>query len=272
MAYLTSRQCLHRALVCGLIASLMPADAAAFEAYSYGSISLTQVAQTPTASFSAASTSDNATIRDLSVVSDRRGAMPDIKVLLPWGLEATYRKFNQGAVHNVRGSATTTSCVRIAFKTFCAALQNSADGVITWKIEHQQIGLNKRVINSDDWNLRLGLGVDLMKAKANLVSTAYNESETGTAPLPYFLSKLSYKISKNYEAAASINYIDVTHRATAIQYLDAELALTRHLGSMFAISLGYQHQFLETTYSKVPNYTTLSSKLSSPFLRITLGY
>ena len=261
-----------RLMASAMLTFFTTGTALAFEAYSYGSISLTQFAQTPAANFSAASSEDNATIRDSSVASKRRGTIPDIKIHLPWGLEATYRKFNQAAVHNVRGSATTTSCFRIAFKTFCAALQTSADGVITWQIDHQQVSLNKRVIHSDDWNLRLGFGVDLMKAKANLVSDGYNESETGTAPLPYFASKLSYKITDHYQAAASINYIDVSHRATSIKYLDVELALTRRLDNMFAMSLGYQHQLFETAYSRIPNYTTLSSTLRSPFLRITLGY
>ena len=247
-------------------------QAAGFEPYSYGHLSITQNVSKPTASFSAASTSDNATIRDLNVETSPTDPMPDIGVHLPWGLEATYRKYDQAAVHTIKGTATTTSCFRIAFKTFCAALQNTLDGVLKWDFEHQQFALNKRVISTDKWNLRLGLGVDLIKARANVIAGSYNETETGTAPLPYLLAKANYRISEKYDIGASIGYLNLTRSETSVKFLDSELLLTRYLNNVVGVSFGYQYKLLELESVKSAQSASLKTAMKSPFVRVTLGY
>jgi len=255
-----------------LLSLLASGKAAGFESDVYGYLSVTQITRSPSARFSAMSTSNNATIRDLRVETSHSDVIPDIGVYLPWGLEATYRKYDQAAVHSIRGVAATTNCIRIAFKTFCAALQNSLDGVIRWEIEHQQFTLNKRLVESEIWNLRYGLGVDLMRAKAHVVAGTYNASESGTVPLPYLLTKAGYKLSDRYKISTSFRYIKLSRRETSIKYLDSELLLTRRLGDVLEVGLGYQYQLSQTEYTEPSEFASLKSILKSPFIRFTLGY
>lgn len=247
-------------------------QAASFEVYSYGYSSITANVIKPSARFSATSTSDNAAIKDLNVETSPTEVVPDIGLHLPWGLEATYRKYDQAAVHTIRGTSTTTSCLRVAFKTFCAALQNTLDGVLKWDFEHQQFALNKRLISTEKWNLRLGVGVELIKARANVVAGPYNESETGTAPLPYFLAKVNYNLADKYDIGTSVGYINLTRHETSIKHLDAEFLINRRINSVVGVSFGYQHKLLDLESVKPSEFASLKTSIKSPFFRVTVGY
>ena len=105
-----------------------------------------------------------------------------------------------------------------------------------------------------------------------MVAGSYNETETGTAPLPYFLAKANYKLFEKYDIGTSVSYLNLTRSETSVKFLDSELLLTRYLNNVVGVSFGYQYKLLELESVKSAQSASLKTAMKSPFIRVTLGY
>jgi hypothetical protein len=251
----------------------LSSQATAFEIYKRAWVDITaNLDGTHNSQISAADTSQNINILQLSATAKESSPTLGFGANLPWGLIVEYTNYNQQASHLIRGSQLSTRCFRIGFKTFCAGLTTTRDGDINWSIKHNKLSLLKKAIDTDTWNIYLGAGADFMSGTMTLVSSGTSETASGAIPLPFFAAGIDWRFASRTYVTSRIHYVNLAKSGTGYTNTMIEAEIKRLVTKNLSASVGIRQSITEFDYSSSSQISSLDWKGQTIYLKVTAGY
>ncbi len=228
----------------------------------------------PISSFTGTSKTSSVRISDTTVSNDSSQPV-EVGLALPYGFSLNYMKVTETGRHSLRGSSTTTQCIRIVFRNFCGLVELTDTGTLNWKAERQSLTADYSILgrtNQDDFYWTVGAGVDVIALTANASSSSFNQSETGTLPLPFVSSTIRYSLSQETSLSAKVYYLKHRFGSTEVLYQRLRLSLQHQIHRHFTMGLGFASDLLQASYDSTTQNSRFRISTRTPELRFIIHY
>jgi hypothetical protein len=228
----------------------------------------------PISSFTGTSKTSSVRIADTTVSNDSSQPI-EVGLALPYGFSLNYMKVTETGRHSMTGSSTTTQCIRIVFRNFCGLVELTDTGTLNWKAERQSLTADYSILgrtNQDDFYWTVGAGVDVIALTANASSSSFNQTETGTVPLPFLSSTIRYSLTQDTSFSAKINYLNHRFGSTELLYQRLRLSLHHQIYRYFTMAFGFASDLLQANYDSPAQSSQFRISTKTPELRFIIHY
>lgn len=261
-------------IVIALLVSINAIAAYASPKYDLVYVSTGVASKSPISSFIGTSKASSVRISDTAVSNDSSQPI-EVGLALPYGFSLNYMKVTEIGRHSLIGSSTTTQCIRIVFRNFCGLVELTDTGTLNWKAERQSLTADYSIFgrtNQDGLYLSVGAGFDVIALTANASSTSFNQTETGTLPLPFVSSTIRYTLSQETSLSAKISYLNHRFGSTEVLYQRLRLSLQHQIHRHFTMGLGFASDLLQARYDSPAQSSQFRISTNTPELRFIVHY